>query len=90
MANMRSVPTKGSTYFIYEGKVASFGKGLFLGVNLAGAPKDQIWVSNEIFVNKKESDVKKRIDQIKAKGRINLMDDFDILSGNLAMVATFK
>ena len=91
MANMRSVSIKGAIFFVFCEEKEDGRKSLTLGVNLADAPAEQIWISNEKFEVDSKNETKlvhKKVGQIHKKRHINLMDDFDVFSGKLEKVET--
>lgn len=89
MANLKSLPIKGATFFIFEARLSEeneLSNTLFIGLNLADAPSDQIWISKKIEVGQSfdsstlegNKAVYGRIKEMKSVGRINLVDDFDV------------
>lgn len=89
--NMRKVPVKNSKFFVLEGDLVERNGGIFpvtyLGIQLEGAPEEQVWVLNGSFFGYFEEDsvvsshfvALEKAQEIVSKGHINLMDDFDTL-----------
>lgn len=88
MSNMKKQSIVGATFKMFQAKLDVFGEKkdvMFVGVLLPNAPEDQVWISNDITLDAKfypsiiegNARIYKRIQELKATGTINLVDDFN-------------
>ena len=108
MANMKKQAVKGANLWVWEGDlIHDYRNGgdipmTFICMQLEGAPDDQVWFYKHFFLAEwiedgycASSRPEEIIKEVKEKGHVNLMDDWetsfaDCTNGNVAERQKFK
>lgn len=91
MANMKNISIKNATFFIFKDNSNTLKNksGLIVGFRFHDTDEEQFWLSNRYLMNQEFDSTTlegnklayKEIKEMKANGRVNLMDDFDTRQG---------